>query len=132
MFLLETAEALHQNIRRTTTMSSPTEFPELSGEELQRLSDAHPYIKPTGLGPAIIGLLITWSIITTIVVGLRVWVKTRHLEPGQKWGVDDYLAVIGYVRRPHWEQVGRSKRVHTLTNRPTSYSCPLCRRLAWA
>lgn len=87
-------------------MSSQTEYPGLSGEELQRLSDAYPPIKPAGLGPAIIGLLITWSIITTVVVGLRVWVKTQRLDPGQKWGVDDYLAVIGWVRRSLWRKAG--------------------------
>lgn len=80
-------------------MASEPDYAALTGEELGALAYAEPPIQPTGLGPTIVALVWVMRIVTTTVVCLRIWARTHYLDAGQKWGVEDYLCVIGYVRR---------------------------------
>lgn len=80
-------------------MASEPDYTAFTGEELGVLAYAQPPIKPTGLGPTIVALVWIMSILTTTVVCLRIWARTFYLDNGQKWGIEDYLCVIGYVRR---------------------------------
>lgn len=82
-------------------MSDP-EYADLTGEELGALAYAQGPIHPTGTGPIIVALVWIMSILTTLIISLRVWARTQFLDPGQRWGLEDYLCVIGYVRRPDY------------------------------
>ncbi|KAK9415875.1 hypothetical protein SUNI508_10004 [Seiridium unicorne] len=81
-------------------MSSNT----LTGEEIAAISYTLPALNPTGLGAAIEVVSILLAIITTIIVGLRVWVRAG-LARGktESWGVDDYLLVVGFL--PFWPSI---------------------------
>ncbi|KAI1322614.1 hypothetical protein F5Y16DRAFT_385933 [Xylariaceae sp. FL0255] len=72
-------------------------FNGLTGEEIQARADAHPGMPPTGAGITIQAVIYTFGIICTIVLSLRVYVRWKLLESGQRWGFDDYLAVAGFV-----------------------------------
>ncbi|KAM0812006.1 hypothetical protein AB5N19_14323 [Seiridium cardinale] len=81
-------------------MSSNT----LTGEEIAAIAYALPALKPTGLGAAIEVISIMLAIITTIVVGLRVWVRAGLLSGHKEtWGIDDYLLVVGFL--PFWPSI---------------------------
>lgn len=64
------------------------------GQQLAAAAYATAPIDPTGLGPAINGLVYFFSAISTLIVGLRAWVR---FGTEQIWGWDDILAVAGYV-----------------------------------
>lgn len=69
---------------------------QMSGEELSALAYAEPPIQPEGLALAIEIWMYFAGITTTIIVGLRVYVR-GFKNGGSAWGIDDYLAVLGYV-----------------------------------
>ncbi|RYP65405.1 hypothetical protein DL771_008329 [Monosporascus sp. 5C6A] len=72
-------------------------FGNLTGEEVRALAYAEPPIQPVGLGPTIVPLVYVMTILSTIVVCGRVWARTKLLDTGQRWILEDYLAVIGYL-----------------------------------
>lgn len=80
-------------------MASDPEYADLTGEELSALAYAQGPIQPVGTGPIIVALICVMSVFTTIIVSLRVWARTQFLDVGQRWGLEDYLCVIGFVRR---------------------------------
>jgi hypothetical protein len=65
------------------------------GQQLQTAAYAVASITPSGLGPTINAAIYTFSAISTVIVGLRAWVR---FGTGQRWGWDDILAVGGYVK----------------------------------
>ncbi|KAF5005079.1 hypothetical protein FDECE_8496 [Fusarium decemcellulare] len=69
----------------------------LTGEEISKIAYAQPSIKPSGLGVAIEVLIYFFTVICTIVIALRVYVKTWRVEANQRWRVNDYLAVFGFL-----------------------------------
>ncbi|KAH6648711.1 hypothetical protein BKA67DRAFT_538730 [Truncatella angustata] len=50
-------------------------------------------IQPTGVAAAILGVAITFSILSTIVIALRVWTRFKM----RMFSVEDWLMCIGYV-----------------------------------
>ncbi|KPM35797.1 hypothetical protein AK830_g10770 [Neonectria ditissima] len=70
---------------------------DLSGEEIADIAYAQPSITAVGLGLTIEVLIYVFTVICALIVGLRVWVRTRRVEYVQKWRVNDYLAVIGFL-----------------------------------
>jgi hypothetical protein len=73
------------------------EFDGLTGEQIQQIADSQPPMSPTGAGIAIQGIIYTTAILCTIVFSLRVWVRIIRREQGSAIGIDDYLAVGGFV-----------------------------------
>lgn len=72
----------------------------LTGKEIAAIAYAQPSIHPRGFGLAIEVLIYIWFIICAVVVGLRVWVRTWREDSKQKWKINDYLAVLGFVSLP--------------------------------
>ncbi|KAI0147558.1 hypothetical protein GGR57DRAFT_476015 [Xylariaceae sp. FL1272] len=72
------------------------EFEGLTGAEIQARADAHPFMQPAGEGIAVQAVIYTFGILATIVFSLRVWTRWKLLETGQRWGIDDWLAVAGF------------------------------------
>lgn len=73
---------------------------DLTASEFAAIAYAVPPITPEGIAPAIEILVYILSILTTIVIILRVWVRAFWLdsESGRGlWGFDDSLAVLGFV-----------------------------------
>lgn len=70
---------------------------DLTGEELSALAYAEPPIQPEGLARILMVVAITFLCLTTLVVGLRTWVRSWALRHGRLWGIDDSLAVLGYI-----------------------------------
>ncbi len=83
---------------RQGSMATDSDFADFTGEELSVLAYAEPPIQPAGLGPIIVALVYVMSIITTLIVGLRIWARTVYRDSAQQWGTEDYLAVVGFVR----------------------------------
>ncbi|KAI0015054.1 hypothetical protein F4780DRAFT_784539 [Xylariomycetidae sp. FL0641] len=52
-------------------------------------------IEPTDLGPAIEGIVYGFSVVCTVIVGLRAY--ERFVRRSNLWGWDDILAVVGYL-----------------------------------
>lgn len=52
-------------------------------------------IEPEGLAAQLLGVTIMFSIVCTVVVGLRIWL--RHFQ--NCIGLEDWLMVAGMVRR---------------------------------
>ncbi|KAH6639995.1 hypothetical protein BKA67DRAFT_671367 [Truncatella angustata] len=53
---------------------------------------------PTGLAAGVEATSIFLCILTTIVVGLRIWVRAGYSDAQTRvWGIDDYLLVIGFL-----------------------------------
>lgn len=73
------------------------EFNGLTGEQIQKIAESQPPIKPAGAGIAIQGIVYTTAILCTAVFSLRVWVRFIRREQGRPIGIDDYLAVGGFV-----------------------------------
>lgn len=69
-----------------------------SGEQLAAIANALPPLPPLGLGIAVEVLSILFAVVATISLVLRIYVRTGLSRgSGNVWGVDDYLAVIGFV-----------------------------------
>lgn len=75
------------------------EFNGLTGQQIQKIADSQAPIKPAGAGIAIQGVVYTTAILCTAVFSLRVWVRFIRREQGRPIGIDDYLAVGGFVWR---------------------------------
>lgn len=73
------------------------EFNGLTGEQIQKIANSQSPIKPAGAGIAIQGVVYTSAILCTAVFSLRVWVRFIRREQGRPIGIDDYLAVGGFV-----------------------------------
>lgn len=70
----------------------------VSGEAIALEAYALPPLNPTGLGARVEAVSILIAIVTSIAVGLRVWVRTGYSVTGSRlWGIDDYLLLIGFV-----------------------------------
>ncbi|KAH7120463.1 hypothetical protein EDB81DRAFT_914048 [Dactylonectria macrodidyma] len=69
----------------------------LTGEEIADIAYAQSPIKPDGFGLAIEVLIYFFTVVCTIIIGLRIWVRTFRLESHQKWKVNDWLAVVGFL-----------------------------------
>ncbi|KAK8088283.1 hypothetical protein PG997_003244 [Apiospora hydei] len=68
-----------------------------SGDELADLAYTLPPLPPKGLGLATETVLVLLSVITSIVVLLRIWVRAGFSRVGNAvWGADDYLVVVGF------------------------------------
>lgn len=76
------------------------EFNGLTGQQIQKIADSQHPIKPAGAGIAIQGIVYTTAILCTAVFSLRVWVRFIRREQGRPIGIDDYLAVGGFVWLP--------------------------------
>lgn len=70
----------------------------LTGEEIAQIAYAQHSIKPSGLGAVCEVLIYVFGVICTVVVCLRAYVRTFRVKNDQKWRLNDYLAVIGFVR----------------------------------
>ena len=68
----------------------------MTGEQLAELAYNEPPLQPHGLARGVEAYMYFAAIITSIIVGLRVYVRA-FMNEGRAWGVDDYLAVFGYV-----------------------------------
>ncbi|KAL7782670.1 hypothetical protein V8C37DRAFT_397762 [Trichoderma ceciliae] len=73
------------------------EFEGLTGEQIQQIADSQSPMKPAGAGIVIQGIIYTTAILCTIVFSLRVWVRIIRRDQGSAIGIDDYLAVGGFV-----------------------------------
>lgn len=69
----------------------------LTGGEIAQIAYDQPPIKPFGIGFACEILTYIFTILCAIVVGLRVYVRTFKETTKQKWRINDYLAVFGFV-----------------------------------
>lgn len=72
----------------------------LTASEVAAVAYALPPISPEGLALALEILVYIFSILATIAIILRIWVRAFWLdsESGRGlWGVDDSLAVLGFV-----------------------------------
>ncbi|RYP79908.1 hypothetical protein DL770_006447 [Monosporascus sp. CRB-9-2] len=78
-------------------MSYSPDLSNLTGEEIAALAYAEPPIQPTGLGPVTVALMYIFTILATAVVAGRVWARTWYLDVDQRWGPEDFLAVIGFL-----------------------------------
>lgn len=72
----------------------------LTGEEIADIAYAQPPIASVGFGRAIEVLIYVFTVVCAIIVALRVWVRTFRVESPQKWKVNDWLAVFGFVSIP--------------------------------
>lgn len=69
----------------------------MTGEQLAALCYAEPPLAEIhGLARVVEVFLYVLAIISVVIVGLRVYVR-GFLNGGKIWGVDDYLAVLGFV-----------------------------------
>lgn len=73
------------------------EFNGLTGAQIQQIADSQSPIKPVGAGIAIQGVVYTTAVLCTTVFSLRVWVRFIRREQGRPIGIEDYLAVGGFV-----------------------------------
>lgn len=71
----------------------------MSGEQLAELAYNEPPLEPQGLARGVEIYMYFAAITTSIIVGLRVYVRAC-MNQGRAWGPDDYLAVLGYVSAP--------------------------------
>lgn len=69
----------------------------LTGEEIAKIAYAQHSIPPSGLGAVCEVLIYVFGIICTVIVALRAYVRTFKVRNDQKWRLNDYLAVIGFV-----------------------------------
>lgn len=68
------------------------------GEALQEEAYKLGPLKPGGVGPAVEGVAVLMGILSIVVVGLRVWVRSGYSNASTRlWGPEDYLAVFGTV-----------------------------------
>lgn len=75
-----------------TTASLP------SGEQIAASANDLQLLSPRGLSLGIVVVSVLLAIITTIVVCLRVWVRTGMAGAfNQVWNTEDYLLVLGFV-----------------------------------
>ena len=74
----------------------PTSAP--SGEQLAAVASALPPLDPHGLGVVVEVLSICFATVATISLALRVYVRAGLARTtANLWGVDDVLAVLGFV-----------------------------------
>ncbi|KAI2609402.1 uncharacterized protein GGS25DRAFT_484517 [Hypoxylon fragiforme] len=70
---------------------------QMTGEQLAALCYAEPPLAEIhGLARVVEVFLYVLAIISVVIVGLRVYVR-GFLNGGKIWGVDDYLAVLGFL-----------------------------------
>ncbi|KAL1864100.1 hypothetical protein Daus18300_007880 [Diaporthe australafricana] len=69
----------------------------LSAQEVTAGMRAQPPIKPRGFALSIIVILVIVLFLDTIAIGLRVYSKAWLLRKHKVWGLDDTLAVLGFV-----------------------------------
>ncbi|KAH7020232.1 hypothetical protein EDB80DRAFT_633595 [Ilyonectria destructans] len=69
----------------------------LTGEEIADIAYAQPPIASVGFGRAIEVLIYVFTVVCAIIVALRVWVRAFRVESHQKWKVNDWLAVFGFL-----------------------------------
>ncbi|RYP18747.1 hypothetical protein DL765_003769 [Monosporascus sp. GIB2] len=69
----------------------------LNPSELAALAYAEPPITPRGLSRALSVLSIIFLVLATIVITLRIWVRAWMLKDNKGWGLDDTLAVMGFI-----------------------------------
>lgn len=69
----------------------------MTGEQVAALAYSQPPIQPEGFALATEMVAIVLGVIATLVVGLRLYVRLSSAISGKAWGVDDYLATIGFV-----------------------------------
>lgn len=69
----------------------------LTGWEIQDIAWSQGTVPLGTLGKVTTAITYIFLLLTTIVVGLRIYVRTKLPEAGQKWRIDDYLAIVGWV-----------------------------------
>lgn len=72
----------------------------LSAQELTAGMQAQAPIKPRGFALSLIVILVILLFLDTIAIGLRVYCKAWLLRKNKVWGLDDTLAVLGFVSLP--------------------------------
>lgn len=71
-----------------------------SGEQLAAIAYALPPLAPRGLSLSIVVVSVFLAIVSTVVVCLRIWVRTGMSGAiNRMWGIEDYLFVLGFVSR---------------------------------
>jgi hypothetical protein len=69
-----------------------------SGDQIAATAYALPPLTPQGLSLAIVVVSILLAIITTVVVCLRIWVRTGMSGAFNRvWNTEDYLLALGFV-----------------------------------
>lgn len=79
----------------STNSSQPSQAE--MGAALSAAAYAQPPIKPHGLALRIIIVIWITTVIATIVVGLRIYVRAWMMRKAKLWGWEDTFAVLGYV-----------------------------------
>ncbi|RYP51110.1 hypothetical protein DL769_010867 [Monosporascus sp. CRB-8-3] len=69
----------------------------LNPSELAALAYAEPPITPRRLSRASSVLSIIFLVLATVVITLRIWVRAWILKDNKGWGLDDSLAVMGFL-----------------------------------
>ncbi|CAI6099676.1 unnamed protein product [Clonostachys chloroleuca] len=80
----------------TSTITIPSDS-NLTGQEIADIAYSYSGIKPTNVGQASEILIYFFLIVCTIIICLRIWVRTFRAESKLKWGLPDYLAVFGFL-----------------------------------
>ncbi|RYP39456.1 hypothetical protein DL767_002190 [Monosporascus sp. MG133] len=69
----------------------------LNPSELAALAYAEPPITPRGVSRTLSVLSIIFLVLATVVISLRIWVRAWMLKGNKGWGLDDTLAVMGFI-----------------------------------
>uniref|UniRef100_A0A8H7NCL9 Rhodopsin domain-containing protein n=1 Tax=Bionectria ochroleuca TaxID=29856 RepID=A0A8H7NCL9_BIOOC len=80
----------------TSTITIPSDS-NLTGQEIADIAYSYSGIKSTNVGQASEVLIYFFLIVCTIIICLRIWVRTFRAESKLKWGLPDYLAVLGFL-----------------------------------
>ena len=67
------------------------------GEEISRIAHDLPTLPVEGFTVTIQAISYILCILSTIIVGLRIYVRWKLSGPDRAWGWDDICAVAGYV-----------------------------------
>ncbi|KAK2013429.1 integral membrane protein [Colletotrichum eremochloae] len=67
------------------------------GERMSEIAHGLPQIPISGLSRAIVAVSCVLTVLSTVVVALRVYVRLKLSESRKVWGLDDIFAVLGWV-----------------------------------
>lgn len=67
------------------------------GQLLSKQAYAEPPIVPTGLALSIVIVILIFSVLSTIVIALRIYVRAWMEKTSKTWGWEDTFIVLGYV-----------------------------------
>jgi hypothetical protein len=67
------------------------------GQLLSKQAYAEPPIVPTGLALSIVIAILIFSVLSTVVISLRIYVRAWMEKTSKTWGWEDTFIVLGYV-----------------------------------